>query len=483
MRELMAGLGIGRHLTFLELDPDGYEHCVIGGERFDIPRGLDRYIARLEARFPHEKEGIRAYFRLAQQVTHELTVEARRTGRGAWVSAPWRTRHLLVHGLRSIGAVVSGLISDPMLKAILTIQAGDHGLGPSDAPAAVHFAVQGHYFEGGWYPRGGGRALPRAFLRELKAHGGAIRLQAAVSQILTERAGSGWRAVGVRLQDGTEIRAKRVISNADPGVTYGRLLPSDRVSPRIRRKLDRQPWSVSALSLFMAVDADLEAMGCNSGNFWYSQTPDIQAGYDVANLAAFDAPEFPGQFLTVTTLKDRLKGDGRIHTCESFVFVSWALFERWAATRYGARPDAYAAMKEDLSLKMLRGLDRIVPGISSRVVFRELGTPLTNWHYCMSTRGNLYGTAKTRGQVGPWAWPIRSEIDGLNLCGASTISHGVMGAMMSGLFSAASSKGCRAAEMLGETGDPTFLPADDTSVWPADQQARLARHHAEVAAK
>ncbi len=483
MRALLAGLGVGKHLTFLELDPNGYEHCVIGDERFDIPRGFDRYKARLEARFPGEKEGIQAYFRLAKQVTHELTHEAGRRDFGAFLTAPWRNRHLLAHGLRSIDTVVSGLVRDPLLKAILTIQAGDHGLGPQQAPAAVHFSVQAHYFEGGWYPRGGGRALPRAFLRELKEHGGALQLKAAVSRILTERHGSGWRAVGVRLDDGTEIRAKRVISNADPGVTYGRLLPADRVSAGIRKRLDRQPWSVSGLSLFMAVDADLESMGCNSGNYWYSATPDVQAGYDVASLEAFEKSEFPGQFLTVTTLKDRLKGDGRVHTCESFVFVSWEMFERWAATRYGARPDAYATMKEDLSQKMLRGLDRIVPGISQRVVFRELGTPLTNWHYCMSTRGNLYGTEKSRWQVGPFAWPLRSEIAGLHLCGASTISHGVMGAMTSGLFAAAQAHHCRAEELLGGSGDPTLLPADDVAAWPADQQAKLARRHGELAAK
>jgi all-trans-retinol 13,14-reductase len=183
----------------------------------------------------------------------------------------------------------------------------------------------------------------------------------------------------------------------------------------------------------------------------------------------------------VTTLKDRLKGDGRIHTCESCVFVSWQMFERWAATRYGDRPDAYASMKEDLTEKMLRGLDRIVPGISRHVVFRELGTPLSNWHYCRSTQGNLYGTEKSRWQVGPFAWPLRTEIRGLHQCGASTISHGVMGTMLSGLYAAASTLGVPADQLLGGTGEPQFLSADDTASWPADQQARLARH--QVAAK
>jgi phytoene dehydrogenase-like protein len=62
------------------------------------------------------------------------------------------------------------------------------------------------------------------------------------------------------------------------------------------------------------------------------------------------------------------------------------------------------------------------------VVFWSLGTPLTNEHFVNATRGNLYDTAKTRGQVGPGAFPVQTEIDGLLMCGASTLSHGVSGA-------------------------------------------------------
>jgi phytoene dehydrogenase-like protein len=131
-------------------------------------------------------------------------------------------------------------------------------------------------------------------------------------------------------------------------------------------------------------------------------------------------------------------------------------------------------MKEALTEKMLRGADRIVPGLSKHVTFRELGTPLTNGHYCMSTQGNLYGTAKSRFQVGPWAWPIRTEFEGLFNCGASTISHGVLGASQSGLFAAARALRVPAEELVATKGRPiTLLPADDVSVWPLELQQRI----------
>src|SRR5512144_1362290 len=53
-RRLFEGLGLGVDLSFYELNPDGFEHLIIGGERFDIPRGRELYEERLARRFPRE---------------------------------------------------------------------------------------------------------------------------------------------------------------------------------------------------------------------------------------------------------------------------------------------------------------------------------------------------------------------------------------------------------------------------------------------
>jgi phytoene dehydrogenase-like protein len=116
---------------------------------------------------------------------------------------------------------------------------------------------------------------------------------------------------------------------------------------------------------------------------------------------------------------------------------------------------------------MLEVASRIVPGLRERVVFAELGTPLTNVHYCAATGGNLYGTEKSRWQVGPWAFPVKTEIEGLTLCGSSTLSHGVMGAALSGLVAARAITGARFAELLNRRGGPFHLvPSEDMASWP-----------------
>ncbi len=57
-RRIYEGLGMGRDLAFYEMNPDGYDRVLIGGERFDIPAGRERLAERLCARFPGETEGI-----------------------------------------------------------------------------------------------------------------------------------------------------------------------------------------------------------------------------------------------------------------------------------------------------------------------------------------------------------------------------------------------------------------------------------------
>ena len=90
------------------------------------------------------------------------------------------------------------------------------------------------------------------------------------------------RAIGVRLADGSEVRAGIVVSNADPGVTLGTSGREPSTLPsRLRRRVARLHYSVSTLSLFLAVDMDLRAAGLDSGNIWYSRDAGHRRGLRV----------------------------------------------------------------------------------------------------------------------------------------------------------------------------------------------------------
>jgi all-trans-retinol 13,14-reductase len=467
LRRMYEGLGLGSDLTFCELNPDGYDHVLLGdgaGDRFDLPSGKDRLVDTLASRFPAERAGIRAYYDAVGHIARELDDLMSIEGLADVARLPFRAPHVARWVPRSGRSLIEHHVRDARLRAVLGAQSGDHGLPPSKIPALIHAAVQAHYFRGGYYPRGGAAAIPRAFLRALRRAGGEIRVRAEVSKILLE----GRRVVGVRLADGTEIRARAVVSNADPEVTLRRLVGAEHLSAVERLRLARTRWSVSAISLFCATDLDLRGLGLDSGNYWYFRRGDVEGTYR-QGLEAWqpDAGPIPGGFVTATTLKDPSKSYGGKHTLESFAFVGYEAFRRWADTRYGARPESYDACKRELMGRMLEMAGRVIPGLESHVVFADLGTPPSNVHYCASTHGNLYGTEKSLFQVGPFGQQLRTSIEGLWTCGASTLSHGVLGAHVSGLAVAANLLRCRMPELLrGDGGRITLLPSEHPERWP-----------------
>ena len=470
LRRIYDGLGVSQDLTFVELNPDGYDHIFIGKKKIDFPKGKDNLIERLKSSFPSESNGIDSYFADLTSMMEAL----RNIGRlnnplKSVMSAP-----TVLKWARASGAdLINAHISDPVLRGVLAGQSGDHGLPPSQVSAFMHAGITNHYLDGGYYPLGGAFKLPRAFIRALKRSGGEIRLQSRVKRIQLE----GRTVTGVELESGEEIRAGVVISNTDPQVTFSQLIGRHKLPPRLRRKVESVRYSTSCLSLFFATDMDLRAEGLDSGNMWYYDHPDVDRIYtDGLTDAALRDETPPGMFLTVTTLKDPSKMHSGHHTCESFAFVGYDAFEKWAHTKYGARPTDYDAMKEDLAWRMVRGLEKRIHGLSKHIVYYSLGTPLTNEHYLNATRGNLYGIDKRPSQVGPFAFSPRTEFEGLYLCGASTISHGVAGVTASGIDAAKAVLNCRSSEILTHNGPgPLFLQAEEPETWPEDLRRKMER--------
>lgn len=469
MRKLYEGLGVANDLVFLELNPDGYDHIRVGQERFDIPRGLEQYTQRLCQRFPAEADGIRRYLKLTAAVGRELESGISVRGLKEALSLPLRLPNTLRYGMRTLDSVLDDFVKDPMLRAILSMQAGDHGVAPSKVPFLMHAAVTAHYYQGAWYPMGGAKSLPRAFIRALRKHGGRIMMRTRVERILVEKdAGGALRAVGVRLADGKELRSDVVISNADPHATFDRMLDPEHLPTLLKMRLAATRYSVSGLSLFMAAKMDARAEGLDSGNIWYTQTPRIEETYDYARLADPLSRPVPGVFLTAPTLKDPSKRKDDLHTFESFTFISPDAFRRFEGSQHEQRPAEYQAFKQRLTAHMMARVEELVPGLGSKLVFQELGTPLTNVHYVNASRGNLYGTDKNRFQIGPLSFGIKTHIKGLLCCGASTLGHGVAGASISGVVAAQVALKARASALLNATGQSLLtLPAEDTSVWPA----------------
>ena len=133
-------------------------------------------------------------------------------------------------------------------------------------------------------PRGGMTGLMNAFAGKIRSHGGEIRLSSGVDQILLD----GGRAVGVRLDDGSQLYARYgILTNCAPQVTLGKLLPPGT--------LDREMTNRVAMIPSNAV---------NSAAFKIDYAVGGRVGYPLAEAKRTDGVDIRRTTFMTGTLED-----------------------------------------------------------------------------------------------------------------------------------------------------------------------------------
>lgn len=134
----------------------------------------------------------------------------------------------------SYAQVIESTFEDERVRATLGWFAAQGGMGPDEPGGGEQLAWQILCHQTGcWRPRGGSGMLTQALARCLAHHGGEVRTSAPVSEIVVRDG----RATGVRLEDGEEIAARCVISNAHVQTTLLTLVGADKLSPALVRQL------------------------------------------------------------------------------------------------------------------------------------------------------------------------------------------------------------------------------------------------------
>ncbi len=462
--DLYRGLGIANDLVFFRMNKDAYEHCYIGNKTFDLPAGIENLKNTLSGHFPEEEKNIHEYLSLVQKVNEELQLIPKLKGLWQKITVPFRTKHFGKFALFPLKKVIGWHIKNPILKAVLNIQCGDHGLPPNRACFPVHCSVMGHYFNGGYYPMGGGGGIVKAMTNGIKKHGGEVRVQQNVQKIIIENK----KAIGVQLENGNQIFAKNIISNADPSITYLKLIGKEHLSNSLIKKLQKTKYSVTSLILFLTLDMDVTLYGIDSGNFWLMKDENDDANFEhLMGDTITSGDSFPAVFMSCTTLKDPPSYNGRYHNFEIVTYINYEHVPEFSDND-DYHSEEYVDFKEKVINKLLNNVEKVIPNAKNHIVQAELGTPKTNQFYINSTNGNVYGTEKTLNQVGPFSFKNKTEIENLHLCGACTLSHGVTGATYSGIAAAASILKCTSDDLMvaDENQNIRIYDAEDASTWP-----------------
>lgn len=248
------------------------------------------------------------------------------------------------------------------------------------------------------YPVGGSGALVEALVRGLKKHGGQLRLNAHVEQVLVENN----RAVGVRLRGGEEIRARQgVVSNASVWDTL-KLIPDDAVPKAFRQSRQATPTCESFMHLHLGIDAQ----GLPS---------DLACHHIVVNDwdKGVRAPQNVVLISIPSILDPSLAPPGKhtihVYTPGNEPYELWQGLDRHS--------DTYLQQKQVRSQVMWQALERIIPDVRSRCDLTLVGTPLTHERFLRRYRGS-YGPAIPAG-VGFFPG-VSTPLGGLYCCGDST---------------------------------------------------------------
>jgi len=150
---------------------------------------------------------------------------------------------------RSVYSIVARFIKNDKLRQAFsyhTLLVGGNPFSTSAIYALIH-ALELKW--GVHFPRGGTGAMVAALAKLFQDIGGELRLNAPVDEILTANG----RVTGVRLQDGAEITADYVASNADVVHTYKHLLRTEPAARKPARKLERSDHSNSIFLVHFGV--------------------------------------------------------------------------------------------------------------------------------------------------------------------------------------------------------------------------------------
>jgi prolycopene isomerase len=246
------------------------------------------------------------------------------------------------------------------------------------------------------YPKGGVGQIAQKLVEGLEKVGGEIQYKARVTKILKENN----QAIGVKLANGQQYFAKRIVSNATRWDTFEKLLPTSDMPNKEKRWQQRYQKSPSFLSLHLGVKADVLPPGTDCHHILLENWDNME-------------DEQGTIFVSIPTLLDPDLAPPNHHIIHTFT-PSW--MEQWDKLS----PQEYQQQKEAAANHLIHRLEKIFPGLADGLDYQEVGTPRTHRRFLGRDEGT-YGPIPRRKLPGLLGMPFnRTSIKGLYCVGDST---------------------------------------------------------------
>jgi len=299
---------------------------------------------------------------------------------------------------------------------------GKHG-GPYQPGTAIgllfHLLSGGEHERQGFYGHvmGGMGAITQALAASGRKLGVEIRTSAPVAQI-DIRDG---RARGVVLEDGTEIRARIVLSNADPKRTFLKMVAASELPNEFLHSIRCIKMEGPCAKVNLVLDAEPRFTGTSPTasaleRTFYTLVPSLafaERCYDIAKFG--EIPEELWVDCVVSSNADPSLAPAGKHILTCFVQY----------VPYHLREGNWDEKRELLGNRVIKKIAEYAPNLPNAIVARQVLTPLDLERTYGLTEGNIFHGDLRLEQlffmrpVSGWS-QYRTPVDGLYLCGAGT---------------------------------------------------------------
>jgi phytoene dehydrogenase-like protein len=283
--------------------------------------------------------------------------------------------------------------------------------------------------KGMWgYVRGGMGRISFALAASAEAHGAEIRTNARVATILTHEG----RAEGVRLENGEELRARAVLSNADPKQTFLRFCENAGLPPDFLRRISLFKTESAVFKLNIALN-ELPSFSClpgtapglqHAGSCEITPTVDwVQNAYEDALRGQLSEKPYIEAFMQSAT--DPSIAPSGSHTI--------SMFCQYAPYHLKGR-EWTDAVRNEMADRVIATMTTFAPNFADAVIDRQILSPVDIEARYGLPNGNIFQGEITPDQLfsfrpTPECARYRTPIAGLYLCGSGTHpGGGVMGA-------------------------------------------------------
>ena len=389
------------------------------GKELNFWRDFECFFNELADIFPNQKNELRALYKYLYDLyddvfsKNEMVVPPTEMPENAEFTVSEQLIPLLSENAENL---VKKFITDPEGIAFFDMFARTFtycSLRESPASSVPAFII---VHEGGaFYPSGSPQMLPNKLERAFERYGGQVLYRHLVDEILIDKG----KAYGVRLAEGTEIMADRVISDATIWNLYGKLVRPTHIKP------ERMEWAQSFvpthgnLMLYIGVDAEAIPVGTRGNEIF------IEDIYDEAGH---------GIMVYVSSQVDPTICPPGTHSL-TVVSVSRMQWPRPSDPAY--KSEEYKRLKEQLAEKVIDRVEKYLPNLRKHIKVLEIATPSTIERFTLKNWGNVGGPRQIIGQDMLNRLPARSEWENLYLCGDSTVMGiGVPSTTISGVGAA-----------------------------------------------